>query len=114
MPDLIRLYIRHALIGFGISAVFVAGLLYLNVANLWHLVSTSNLGWIAVLMLFMFNGIVFAGAQFGIQIMRMAEDNKPAGGSKRRIGAMMKPALVPVTQPAKTDDDKLQNFDGFK
>ena len=110
MPDLIRLYIRHALIGFGISAVFVSGLLYLNVANLWHLVSTSNLGWVAVLMLFMFNGIVFAGAQFGIQIMRMAEDDKPAGGSKRRIGATMKPALI----PAKAPGGKPQDFDVFK
>jgi len=108
MPELIRLYIRHALIGFAISAVFVSALLYLNIANLWHLVSTSNLGWIAVVMLFVANGIVFAGVQFGIQIMRMAEDNtKPGGGSKRRIGAMMESALVPI--PCDVQSNQLQD-----
>ena len=35
MPELIKLYIRHSLIGFGISAIFVGLLLYFNVMNLW-------------------------------------------------------------------------------
>lgn len=103
MPKLVQMYIRHVLIGFAISAVFVAGLLYLNVANLWHLISTSDLGWVAVLMLFMFNGIVFAGVQFGISVMRMAEDDTPAGGRKQRLEVMRSPALVPVTAKAKPE-----------
>ena len=83
MPQLVRLYIRQVLIGFALSAVFVALLLWQNVANLGHLVMTSDIGWLAVLMLFVFNGLVFAGVQFSITIMRMAEDDTPKGGGRR-------------------------------
>ena len=96
MPKLVRLYIRHVLIGFGISAVVVSGLLYLNVANLWHLISTSDMGWIAILMLFVFNGVVFAGVQFSIVIMRMAQNDPPAGGPKKRVGPVAGMAVIPV------------------
>jgi len=75
MPDLIRLYIRHIAIGFVLSAIFVAALFYFNVANLWHLVSTSSEGWIAALMLWVFNGIVFSGVQFAVAIISMGKDD---------------------------------------
>ena len=61
MPKLIRLYITHAAIGFGIAGAFVGMLLWFNVANLWHLVSHSDKGVLAVLVLWVANGIVFAG-----------------------------------------------------
>ncbi|RYH12073.1 hypothetical protein [Tropicimonas sp. IMCC6043] len=83
MPKLVRLYIRQVAIGYLLSAVFVALLLSLNVVNLWHLVTHTSGGWIAVLMLFIFNGIVFAGVQFGISIMRMASDDEDSGRGKR-------------------------------
>ena len=83
MPRLVRLYIVQVLAGFGLSALFVGALLWYNVANLWHLVSTSPVGWIAVAMLFFANGIVFAGVQFAISIMRMAEDDTPGGGKRQ-------------------------------
>jgi hypothetical protein len=57
--------------------------LWQNVANLGHLVTTSDMGWLAALMLFMFNGLVFAGVQFAITIMRMGEDDTPKGGGRR-------------------------------
>jgi len=80
MPALVRLYIRNVIIGFALSVVFVGALLGLNVANLWHLVSTSPMGWVAGLMLFVFNGIVFAGVQFGIVIMQMETGARAAAG----------------------------------
>ncbi|SDJ92554.1 hypothetical protein [Aliiruegeria lutimaris] len=83
MPKLVRLYIRQVIIGYLLSAVFVTLLLSLNVANLWHLVTHTSGGWIAVAMLFIFNGVVFAGVQFGIAIMRMSEDDSDAGRGKR-------------------------------
>ncbi|SLN30988.1 hypothetical protein PSA7680_01488 [Pseudoruegeria aquimaris] len=95
MPALVRLYITHSLIGFGISAVFVAILLWFNVANLWHLVTHSNIGWMAVALLVLFNGIVFSGVQFGIAIMRMAEEDDDAGG-KRDAVPLRAPLAVPV------------------
>ena len=94
MPELVRLYIRNVVIGFGLSAGFVGVLLVLNVANLWHLVSTSPVGWIAVLMLFVFNGIVFAGVQFAVVIMRMDDSGGGNSGRRPRIG----PAQ-PLPQP---------------
>lgn len=74
MPELVRFYIRHTLIGFALAAVFVALLFWFDVAGLWRLVSNSDVGLLAAFLLFMFNGIVFSGAQFGIAIMRLAED----------------------------------------
>ncbi|MCW8843005.1 MAG: hypothetical protein OQK00_06275 [Rhodobacteraceae bacterium] len=102
MPKLIRLYITQVLAGFGLSAIFVGLLLYFNVANLWHLVTHTSGGLIAVVMLFMLNGIVFAGVQFGISIMGMAGDDRPGGG-KRDDLPVMPARLVPVpAEAAKT------------
>ena len=90
MPPLIRLYIRHCAIGFALSAAFVGLLFAFDVANLWTLVSRSDVGLMAAVMLFMGNGIVFAGVQFGITIMRMGEDDE-AGGSRGP-----EPVAIPV------------------
>ena len=97
MPDIARFYIRHVLIGFAMSAVFVGLLFYFNVANLWHLVSTSDVGLLAAFLLVMFNGIVFSGVQFGIAIMRLAEPEPPKSG-----GNAPEPLAVPV--PVRTTD----------
>jgi len=86
MPPLIRLYIRHCAIGFALSAAFVGLLFAFDVANLWTLVSRSDVGLMAAFMLFMGNGIVFAGVQFGIMVMRMGEDgDEPRGGAQERL-----------------------------
>lgn len=77
MPKLIRLYITQVAWGFVISAVFVGVLLALNVANLRHLITSSEIGLIALVMIWFMNGIVFAGVQFAYKIMSMAE--KPHG-----------------------------------
>ena len=82
MPKLVRLYITQVAIGFGIAAAFVAMLLWFNVANLWHLVTHSDKGLLAVVVLWFANGIVFAGVQFAIAVMRMKDDDddEPRGG----------------------------------
>jgi len=87
MPKLIRLYITHAAIGFGIAGAFVGMLLWFNVANLWHLVSHSDKGVLAVLVLWVANGIVFAGVQFAIAVMRMKDDDddEPRGGKRQSV-----------------------------
>ena len=100
MPRLVRLYIHQVLIGFGLSAVFVTALLYTNVGNLWHLISTSNVGWIALVMLVFFNGVVFAGVQFAITIMRMEEQDDGPQGGKRIPVATNIPARVKVAAEA--------------
>lgn len=93
MPKLIRLYITQVALGFVISAVFVGVLLAFNVANLRHLITGSDIGLIALLMIWFMNGIVFAGVQFAYAIMSMAEKpNRPRGGTP--VAHALKPALV--------------------
>ncbi|RZW10210.1 MAG: hypothetical protein EX266_03795 [Rhodobacteraceae bacterium] len=71
MPDLIRLYIRQCLTGMALGIVFSVALVVLNVGNIGHLVSEVEGGWLGFALLCLFNGIVFAGVQFGLTIMRM-------------------------------------------
>ncbi len=97
MPKLVRLYIRNVAFGFALSGIFVAALMYFNVANLWHLVNSSPMGWVAGVMLFMFNGIVFAGVQFAIAIMRIEhEDDEPKGGRRAPLIVDYQPIAIPV------------------
>ncbi len=98
MPKLVRLYITQVAWGFAISAVFVGVLLALNVANLRNLITGSEIGLIALMMIWFMNGIVFAGVQFAYAIMSMAEKPKgPRRGTPVAHG--LKPA--PVKQEAR-------------
>lgn len=101
MPRLVRLYIIQSIIGFALSGVFVGLLLWFNIANLWHLVSQSGAGILAGVLLWLFNGIVFASVQFGIAVMRMAEDDTPGGG-KRQPEPLRPLTPSPVAAPVAT------------
>lgn len=96
MPELVRLYIRSVVLGFGIAAVFTAGLVWFDVAGIGHLILGSDIGWVAALMMVFFNGIIFGAVQFALKIMGMAEDNGKGGGHGQleRLG---EPVLIPVT-----------------
>ncbi len=101
MPIIFRFYLKHCLIGFIVAALFVGGLMYFNVGNLWHLISTSDIGLMAIVVFWILNGIVFAGVQTGVAIMLMTEtdeDDGPKGGSV--IG------LVPLRQEAMSRRDQ--------
>jgi len=105
MPKLIRLYITQVALGFGIAAAFVAMLLWFNVANLWHLVTHTEQGMLAVFILWFANGIVFAGVQFGIAVMRMqdTDDDGPRGGHRQKV---MHHDYVAI--PVRADEDRRQ------
>mmetsp|Transcript_11381 Transcript_11381/g.18288 ORF Transcript_11381/g.18288 Transcript_11381/m.18288 type:complete len:110 (-) Transcript_11381:68-397(-) len=101
MPKLISLYIRQVAIGFAISAAFVGMLLYFNVANLWQLVTGSSDGILAVIVMWVLNGIVFSGVQFGIAIMRMKDDGQPGGGKRSALPVMLaEPVPVKIDRRA--------------
>ncbi|MDO8882306.1 MAG: hypothetical protein U0934_07150 [Pseudotabrizicola sp.] len=103
MPKLIRLYIVNVAIGFAISAVFVAALVWLDVAGLQRLILGAPMGWVAALMLVMFNGVVFAGVQFAIAVMRMADtDDTPSGGTRARLPLV--PVRVAATSRIRSDN----------
>ncbi len=102
MPQLIRLYIINVAIGFALAAVFVGMLLWFNIANLWYLISHSDKGWLALLILWIANGIVFAGVQFAIAVMRMKDDDddEPRGGHRGRV-MQRQPVPIPVRVEAR-------------
>lgn len=76
MPELVRLYIRQCLAGLALGIAFSMALVILNVANLGHLVGEVEGGWLAFALLCLFNGIVFAGVQFGLTIMRLRDRDR--------------------------------------
>lgn len=87
MPKLIRFYIVNCIIGFTVAGIFTAGIMYFNVANLWHLISGSDIGLMAIFVFWVLNGIVFAGVQFAVAIMLMGDsddddDTGPRGGMR--------------------------------
>lgn len=95
MPKLVRLYIQSVAIGFALSTAFTAGLMALDLGGIGHLVMGSDIGWVAALMLVVFNGIVFSAVQFAFRVMIMAEtDDAPRGGRGVR-----EPVLIPVPVP---------------
>ena len=74
MPQLVRLYIVQCAIGFALAGVMVALLVGLDVGGLGTLIAGSPDRVLAAVMLWVANGLVFAGAQFGISIMNLAEE----------------------------------------
>lgn len=97
MPKLIRLYIVNVAIGFALALGFVSLLVVLDIGHLRHLITGSPMGWVAFAMMVMFNGVVFAGVQFAIAVMRLAEDDRgPRGGLRQPL------VPVPVTAAART------------
>ena len=100
MPELIKLYIRNVAIGFALAGVFVAMLLWFDVQGLWHLVSHSSSGPLAVFLLWFMHGIVFAGVQFAWAVMALAE--RPEGPSRGKPAILdVQPVAVPVKAPAR-------------
>ena len=107
MPKLIRLYIKNVAIGFGLAGAFVGMLLWFNTANLWHLISTSDKGCLALLVLWGANGIIFAGVQFAIAVMNIKDDDddEPRGGLRQHV---MRRDSVPI--PLRVDENKTRPF----
>lgn len=90
------MYIRHVLIGFGLSVVFTGLLLGFDIAGLRHLILGSSAGLLALVMLVVFNGIVFSGVQFGFAVMALAAPDEGDGGGKRDAIPLGEPVKVPV------------------
>lgn len=95
MPDHIKLILRHAAYGGVISIVFVAMLLWFNVVNLWHLVTHTADGPLALVVLTVLCWITFGSVQIGIKIMMMTDDDDQGGG-KRAPEPIMDPRAIPI------------------
>lgn len=101
MPELVRLYIRNILLGAVLAVVFTTLLIALDVGHLRHLTLETRSGWLAIVMLVVFNTILFAGVQFAIAVMGMAEpEDRPRGGLRAPV-ISQQPVAVPVAVPAR-------------
>lgn len=73
-PNRMRFYLRHCAFGFMLSALFGVLLLWRDVAGLGSLVAGSDIGILAVFLLWFFNGTVFCSVQFALATMCQAGD----------------------------------------
>lgn len=94
LPRIVRVYIANCMIGFSLSAIFTGLILWFNVANIGYLVGAVEGGWLAVIMLFVFNGIVFSGVQTGIVIMTIGDDDDDDDQRGKRHRPQR--ALIPI------------------
>lgn len=104
IPELVRLYLRNILFGFMLALVFTGLLVGMDVANLRHLTLETRGGWLGIVMLVVFNTIVFAGVQFAIAVMRMADpgDGPRRGNPAPLTGRASGASGVPVAVPARS------------
>lgn len=105
MPQLVRLYIRSVLIGLAVAGAFTAALIGFDVAGIGGLILRSDIGWMAIAMLVLFNTVVFSGVQFGISVMAMAEDRD--GGSGGRGAEITERDAIVVPLPVRVNADRL-------
>lgn len=103
MPDYIKMILRQAALGGVIAAVFVGGLLAFNVVNLWHLVTHTSGGALALAVFFMLCWITFGSVQIGIRIMMMDEDDGKDGG-RGAPEPVFDHAAIPI--PVRVDDSR--------
>jgi len=96
MPQHIRFILRHAAYGFVLALVFVGMLLAFDVVGLWHLVTHTAEGPIALIMLVVFCTITFGSAQIGYKIMTLAEDDDDDRGGKRNGVSSFDAIAIPV------------------
>ncbi|ABD56326.1 hypothetical protein [Jannaschia sp. CCS1] len=82
MPEHIKMILRHAIYGGVIAVAFVGALLWMNVGNLWHLVTHTAEGPLALIVLTVLCWITFGSVQIGIRIMMMASDDDQGGGTR--------------------------------
>lgn len=74
MTSPLKFFFRHTLIGFALSAVFVAALLYFDVMNLQTLLFKDERWRMALFIMWFGNGTVFGALQVAYAIMDLADD----------------------------------------
>ncbi|SEV98876.1 hypothetical protein SAMN04488515_0536 [Cognatiyoonia koreensis] len=73
-PHLMRIFFVSWGIGFLLSALFLAMLIWFNLMNVGHLILHTEGGYIMALVFWVFTATLFGGVQFSLVIMGYAED----------------------------------------
>lgn len=90
IPTAVRFMVMHGLVGFGLSAVFVAAVLWADPGGVGSLMLRVG-GWPVVLMLWYFSGLTFGAVQIGTAVMLLDGKDRPGGGRRLRLPAMPVP-----------------------
>lgn len=83
MPFFLVFLVRHALVGFALSAGFVAAILWSDAGGLGALLTASHEHPLPLLLLWFFAGLTFGGVQMAAAIMLEAHPptERPRGGT---------------------------------
>ncbi|MEO1639998.1 MAG: hypothetical protein AAFU41_12225 [Pseudomonadota bacterium] len=73
--NLYRFFLSQGAIGFALSTVFVGVLLWWDVVGLGALVANSDVGFIAVFLLWFFHGTTFGAAQFAVRLLLQSDES---------------------------------------
>ncbi|MFG1403424.1 hypothetical protein [Xanthobacter sediminis] len=95
MPFLVRFLVTHAAIGVSLAAVLVGAMVAFDVAGLGGLLTGSEDGVLALVLLTFGLGVTFGSVQMGFAVMLMSENDEPPRG--RRVLSRLVPRPVKVT-----------------
>ncbi len=95
IPVAVRFMIMHGLIGFGLSALFVAAVLWADPGGVGGLILKHG-GIPVVTMLWFFSGLTFGSVQIGAAVMLCDGRDEPPRGRRQRLQAAPIPIPVPV------------------
>jgi hypothetical protein len=98
IPDAVRFMVLHGLVGFAVSALFVAAVLWSDPGGVGTLILRHG-GAPVLALLWFFTGLTFGSVQIGTAVMlRAGEDDTPRGGRGPRLEPVrvLAPAPAPV------------------
>jgi hypothetical protein len=90
-PELVRFLVRHAAVGFAISAAFVGLILAADPNGLGTLLAGAAGHPMPLVLLWFFCGLTFASVQIGAAVMLLGEDD---GGGRGRRSPVAPPGLT--------------------
>jgi len=96
MPVAVRFMILHGLIGFGLSALFVAAVLWADPGGVGALILKHG-GLPVIALLWFFTGLTFGSVQIGTAVMLQdGRDDAPRGGRRLRLPPALRLPQAPV------------------
>lgn len=99
VPVAVRFMVLHGLVGFGLSALFVAAVLWADPGGVGSLILRHG-GLPVIVLLWFFSGLTFGSVQIGTAVMLQdGRDDAPRGGRRFRLPAAMR--LAPAVAPAR-------------
>lgn len=75
LPLSVRFLLRHALIGFGLAALFVGAVLWSDAFGLGHLLLQATGHPLPLLLLWFFTGLTLGSVQMGVAVMGLGDDS---------------------------------------